>query len=84
VKLTVPADVKRLPIRVPNVSQVVHRGTDPRMSEHGTHEQPADPARQTEQEDQQYPDHGHPDEQRKKVGLPPEDGQTPPKDAGSG
>jgi hypothetical protein len=43
------------------------------------HEQPRDPARQTEQENQQYPDHGRPDRQRGKVGLPQEDAERPPK-----
>jgi hypothetical protein len=36
------------------------------------HEQPREPERQTEQENQQYPDHGRPDVSREKVGLPPE------------
>jgi hypothetical protein len=47
------------------------------MSEHA---QPADPARQTEQENQQYPDHGRPDKQREKVGLPPEGEQRQPEE----
>jgi hypothetical protein len=44
------------------------------------HEQPQDPERQTEQENQQYPDHGRPDRQREKVGLPQEDEKRQPED----
>jgi hypothetical protein len=47
------------------------------MSEH---EQPRDPERQTEQENQQYPDHGRPDRQRDRVGLPREDEKRQPED----
>jgi hypothetical protein len=50
------------------------------MSDEGHHEQSPDPARQTEQENQQYPDHGRPDKQREKVGLPPEDDKRQPDD----
>ena len=46
----------------------------------GEHEQPAEPARQTEQEEQQYPGHGRPDAQREKVGLPQEDEKRQPED----
>jgi hypothetical protein len=53
------------------------QGHLPDMAEH---EQPQEPARQTEQENQQYPDHGRPDELRKKVGLPPEDDKRQPED----
>jgi len=38
------------------------------------------PERQTEQENQQYPQHGEPDAQREKVGLPPEDAKHQPED----
>ena len=47
------------------------------MSEH---EQPQDPSRQTEQENQQYPGHGRPDELREKVGLPQEDEKRQPEE----
>ena len=38
-----------------------------------THESPEEPRRQVEQEEQQYPGHGHPEEQGEKVGLPRDD-----------
>jgi hypothetical protein len=47
------------------------------MSERET---PERPERQTEQEEQQYPGHGRPDEQRRKVGLPREDEKRQPED----
>jgi hypothetical protein len=50
------------------------------MSEH---ESPERPERRTEQEDQQYPGHGHPDELREKVGLPAEGEQRPDDDRGA-
>ena len=44
------------------------------------HESPERPERQTEQENQQYPQHGEPDRQRDQVGLPPEDDKHRPED----
>ena len=44
------------------------------------HESPERPERQTEQENQQYPQHGEPDAQREKVGLPAEDTKRRPED----
>lgn len=48
-----------------------------RMSEH---EQPREPAEQTEHENQQYPDHGRPDRNRDRVGLPEEGDERRPEE----
>jgi hypothetical protein len=42
------------------------------------HETPERPERQTEEEEQQYPGHGHPEEQSEKVGLPRDDEKRAP------
>jgi hypothetical protein len=47
------------------------------MSEH---EQPWEPAEQTEHENQQYPDHGRPDRNRDRVGLPEEGDERRPEE----
>ena len=46
------------------------------------HESPERPERQTEQEEQQYPGHGHPEEQGEKVGLPHDEEKREPNERG--
>ena len=57
----------------------VGRGHDGGMEEH---ESPERPERQTEHEEQQYPGHGHPEEQGDKVGLPRDEEKREPDERG--